>query len=190
MYNIEKIANRIKAERNRLNLSQEYIANYLHYSDRRTVANWEKGKTTPSLEDLLSLCNLFDCEIGYLLCEHDTKQRATTDVSNITGLSNHAVEQIQYWNSTGDYIQMLNTILTSPNFDNLLYHAKEYMSAVPTYTGLVDIKSNLHREGKTSGQALNDAIKQAENEYNAHRIGLNDHFSFLVKELETAALSK
>jgi len=89
-YNENKIASRIKIERKALNLSQDAFADALHVN-RNTIIAWEKGRRTPPLADMLHMCKLFDCELGYLLCEYDCKTRAATDIQEITGLSEKAI---------------------------------------------------------------------------------------------------
>lgn len=94
-----EIGCRIKAERVAAGYkSQADFMRAMGYSpdSRQTAANWESGKKLPSLDDLLRMCNLFSCEIGYLLCEegYECKTRAVTDIQKDTGLSAGAIEQI------------------------------------------------------------------------------------------------
>ncbi len=69
---------------------------------RQTLSKWEKGdeKTHPLLDDLFKMCNLFNCELGYLLCEYDCKTRAATDIQAITGLSEAAILQLNAWHES------------------------------------------------------------------------------------------
>lgn len=95
-YSIEKIGSRIKAERKALGLSQGELAEKcnLSASSRQTVGAWEQGNLLPSVPDLLRLCSLFDCELGYLLGEYDRKTKQTTDIFLETGLSADAVSSL------------------------------------------------------------------------------------------------
>ena len=92
-YNFQKIGNRIKQERNKAKKSQDELGDYIGVT-RQKVAKWEHGKDLPQLSDLLRLCNLFDCEIGYLLCEYDCKTKVATDIQTVTGLSETAINRI------------------------------------------------------------------------------------------------
>lgn len=89
---------RIKAERTEAGYSQADLAEALLLSrdSRQTVSNWENGRTLPSLDILLAMCDLFECEIGYLLGEegYEGKTRVVTDVHKITGLSHKAIENV------------------------------------------------------------------------------------------------
>lgn len=100
-YDIEKnafeIGERIRNERiaaGYKNQSEFALALGLQEDSRQSVGAWENGERLPQLKTLLKMCELFDCEIGYLLCEYDCKTREETDISKATGLSNKSVRQL------------------------------------------------------------------------------------------------
>lgn len=88
------IARRIKAEREALGLSKEALGEMLNVN-RNTITAWErqddKGRYPP-LGDLARMCELFNCELGYLLGEYNCKTRAVTDIQAETGLSERAIK--------------------------------------------------------------------------------------------------
>jgi transcriptional regulator with XRE-family HTH domain len=92
------IGKRIRAERIAAGYTQAQfvMAMGLSADSRQTATNWENGKRLPCIEDLLKMCEIFNCEMGYLLCEegYNCKTRAITDIQNKTGLSEKAIEQI------------------------------------------------------------------------------------------------
>lgn len=90
IYNFKVIGSRIKEARTNSSLTQEDLGNRVGVS-RWTVAGWEKGDKMPEMAVMLNLCNLFSCELGYLLCEHDTKTRQAADICEETGLSEESV---------------------------------------------------------------------------------------------------
>ena len=47
----------------------------------------------------MELCNIFNCEIGYLLCEYDCKTRAATDIVKETGLSEKSIDILKKANT-------------------------------------------------------------------------------------------
>ena len=104
-YNLEnrkiEIGKRIKAEQKKLKRkidNRPYNQSDLAYEigcDQKTVSKWETGETTPDLYYALKLCELFDCELGYLLCEYDQKTRKTADIKELTGLSGEACQVLQ-----------------------------------------------------------------------------------------------
>ena len=99
-----QIGKRIKNERNQKKLSQQELADAISAmlnSDpdckgigQNTVSNWEKGITLPPLSKLIALSNIFDCDIGYLLCDYDEPTRNLADVVEQTGLSGEAVKSL------------------------------------------------------------------------------------------------
>lgn len=96
-YDFKKIAKKIKETRKEHKISQEKISEECHVS-RATVIKWEKGGQLPDLNSMLIMCNLFDCELGYLLCEkgYENKTREVTDICKATGLSENAVNNLMY----------------------------------------------------------------------------------------------
>lgn len=96
-YEHKRIAERLKIERDKLKLSQDALAELLNVN-RNTIRRWERqdGKgQVPPLNDLLRMCNIFDCELGYLLCEHTCKTREATNVQEVTGLSEYTINQLK-----------------------------------------------------------------------------------------------
>lgn len=93
-YNWEKIGNRIKAERKAHGMSMNELAEEIG-TTRQTISKWEKGEGVEiTLNVLLSLCNVFDCELGYLLCEFECRTRDEVDICEKTGLSPEAVQNL------------------------------------------------------------------------------------------------
>lgn len=97
-YDWKNIGSRIKNEREKKGMSQSNFAEYcgLQRTSRGTVGEWEKGKRLPDLEALLKMCELFECELGYILCEegYECKTRAQTDIQEKTGLTAEAVSSL------------------------------------------------------------------------------------------------
>ena len=58
-----EIAERLKAQREKLGLSQGDVADKLHIT-RQTVSRWETGKGTPDLENLVLLSEVYQVKIG------------------------------------------------------------------------------------------------------------------------------
>lgn len=90
-----EIGQRIREERRKQNLTQDEFKDKIFISSRQTIARWESGRVLPSMADFLAMCILFDCDMGYLLCEHDCKTRTATDIQAETGLSESAIVNLQ-----------------------------------------------------------------------------------------------
>lgn len=89
-YDEKLIGKRIQTERKLLNLNQEELCEKLSIG-RTMLSLYETGKRIPDLDILLAMCEVFQCEIGYLLGEYDCKTKTATDVHAITGLSENAI---------------------------------------------------------------------------------------------------
>ena len=74
---MSKISDNIKAERIKHKMSQEELAGKL-YVTRQTVSNYETGKSNPSLDGIIYICDY----LGITLCEFfdvDSKNPAKLD---------------------------------------------------------------------------------------------------------------
>lgn len=133
IYNKFEIGNRIRLERERLNMSQQLLGDRLtdlsgdeslKQVSRTVVYRWESGTQIPSLKQFKALCKIFDCEMGYLLCEegYENKTRTATDIHKATGLSEEAVNTILKMKRGAD----LNKGNSLPSRDEMKVHFLEY----------------------------------------------------------------
>ncbi len=130
-YDLEKIGKRIRTERKAAGYSQEALCGAINEKgiaiDRQKLGEMENGKTAKFDFDILAaLCDLFDCEIGYLLCEagYENKTRAKTDIGTITGLSPQSIEKLTavYYaaGAPNPYNETLDAIMQAPQYWDLL----------------------------------------------------------------------
>lgn len=94
------IANRIRKERGALGLSQTAFAEHIGFS-KPTIVSWEHKdglNRIPTMDQIMALCNAFNCEPEYILCIIDTKSRTNTDIIKETGLSEAAVNILRLAN--------------------------------------------------------------------------------------------
>ncbi|KAF1300927.1 MULTISPECIES: helix-turn-helix domain-containing protein [Enterococcus] len=68
------ISQRIKNCRIERQLTQEEVAEKLFVS-RQTISNWETGKTSPDIESLISLSNLYEISLDQLIKEDPKFQK-------------------------------------------------------------------------------------------------------------------
>lgn len=103
---VRQIGKRIKDERRKKKLSQQKLADAISSimvdsdpdykgTEQNTVSNWEKGVSLPPLSKLIALSEIFDCDIGYLLCDYDEPTRNLADVVEQTGLSGGAATRLK-----------------------------------------------------------------------------------------------
>ncbi len=100
-YNIQRIGERIRKERKAAGFSQQGLCEAINEKgipiDRQKLGEIENGKTGKFDFDILAaLCDLFDCEMGYLLCDpgYENKTREKTDFAKLTGLSLTAIQRL------------------------------------------------------------------------------------------------
>ena len=74
----EYIMVRIKYEREKLGYNQTEFALKLDIANN-TLANWENGKRTPSIEKLKEMADLFDCSIDYLVERTDNRNASVIE---------------------------------------------------------------------------------------------------------------
>lgn len=73
--------------------TQESISEALYVS-KTTISAWETG-TLPDIERLPDICSVLDCDINYLFGEIEEYKMDTHDVSDVTGLSEKAIERLK-----------------------------------------------------------------------------------------------
>lgn len=93
--------------RKELNLSPESIT-------QGTVSNWENGNTLPSLDYLLAMSRIFDCDCGYLLGDYEERTHDATEICNATGLSEESVNLLcnsKSWGTESELASVIDALL-------------------------------------------------------------------------------
>lgn len=116
-------------------LTQDQLA-YLIRSTRQTVGTWEKenGKNKiPSQNQLITLCELYGCDYGYLICEYDNRKHEKADIQEEIGLSDKAIDILRRATiitdgSHGNIEDMLeHGILSIEDFERKKVHRTDMM---------------------------------------------------------------
>lgn len=81
---------RLKDMRTKLRLSQREVANILEISPS-VISAYESGERTPSVEILLRLSDLYQCNTDYLLGRTVEKPSTMVDLSDLTDSQTQAV---------------------------------------------------------------------------------------------------
>ncbi len=131
-YKLEEIGNIIRAERKKHKMSQEYLAEKLDKTGKQ-ISNYENGELIPPMSVLLEICNIFDCELGYILGEKDYSKgtKLRTIIANETGLDVEAInsivqitgtkrECINWGYESEKYRRIINTLFISKGFINFI----------------------------------------------------------------------
>ena len=129
-YDTEQIGKIIKLEREKLGWSQEKLGSKLFISGKQ-ISLYEKG-CLPPLNNLLNLCDIFECELGYLLGEesYTNGTKLNTQISDLLGLSNDTIIKLQHFTSPNSrfyfgyeyetFRRIINSFICSDNFEPLL----------------------------------------------------------------------
>lgn len=127
-YSAEVIGKLIRLEREKRKWTQKKLGEALNVSGKQ-ISNYEQGEPIPPIDVLLKLCEVFDCELGYILGEEDYTEgsKIRTAICNVTGLSAASIDAIQKITGTArnciefgyeseKYRSILNKILISSQF--------------------------------------------------------------------------
>mgnify|MGYP000136342223 CR=1 FL=1 len=121
----KRTAKIIKDTRNAMgkDYTQDSMANLFGYAYRQTYGKIENCETELTLFTLYRLCEIFECDIGYLLGEYPTKKRDTADVQKVTGLSEKSIETLKRLkNSSYMDKSIINNLYALKAIDFLLSH--------------------------------------------------------------------
>ncbi len=131
-YKPEEIGKLIKVERKNHNMTQEELGEELGITGKQ-ISNYEHGNPIPPMDILLKICEIFDCELGYILGEKDYSQgtKLKTIISNETGLNIEAINAIvritgaersciNWGYESEKYRQILSNLLITKEFTNFI----------------------------------------------------------------------
>ena len=62
-----KVGNRIRTLREEKKLTQEELASQV-FVTRQAISSWEKGQSFPDIDNVVSLCEIFQGSLEDLLC--------------------------------------------------------------------------------------------------------------------------
>ena len=127
-YDGEEIGKNIFCKRTKLKISQVELGKKIGTVGKQ-ISNYEKGKTIPPIDVLLKLCDVFQCDLGYLLGESDYSEgtKLETAIVESTGLSMEALNSIRKITGTekaclsfgcesDSYRRILNSFFSSSQF--------------------------------------------------------------------------
>lgn len=60
-----------------------------------TLKQWEYGNNPINIEWIPVICEVLECDIGYLFGEYEEKRRETSDACKVTGLSEAVIERFR-----------------------------------------------------------------------------------------------
>lgn len=158
IFNPIEIGGRIRKLRKENGLNQAQFAEALGMSSesRQSVRLWENGERLPPLDALVKMCDLFNCEAGYLLGEFSLPTKEKTDVQKATGLSQKAIEKILVMKMEHPNIfPFLDQIITHEEFYYLVLGLSSSIRYLRPYPDTIFAEaSELAREISKNGFAV------------------------------------
>lgn len=133
-YDSEVIGKKLLTERKKRGWTRAKLSELTNISEKQ-IYKYEKGKVFPSIESLQLLCNekIFNCELGYLLCEEEYKEGTKLDTKIVEklGLTKKSIESIGYittdkrasslrQSQCKKRREILNALVSSENIRNLI----------------------------------------------------------------------
>ena len=139
IYNQEEIGKTIKKERKRLGLSQEKLGEKIGTVGKQ-VSSYEKGNPAPPIMTMFKLCEVFDCELGYLLGEpeYSNRTKLSTTIEETTGLVPESISILK--RITGTEKQCLYFGYESESFRKVLNHLISSDRFIPFIDALHDLE--------------------------------------------------
>lgn len=146
------IKERLRSRRKQLNLKQTDLSDKVHLSVP-SLSAIESGSSLPKVDSLLSLCEVLECDIGYLTGEIDTPRHITTDICEATGLSEDAANALINEPFSGFYDTLIKMTFAQ------VEEPKEYFS-VPTclYADFLELKQ-IHQLKKIYEDGIDPALQ-------------------------------
>lgn len=183
-YNLKEIGKKIKEERKGHRWTQGKFAEKLDLSEssRQTIRSWEKGDSLPDLDRMLNMCELFNCELGYLLCEQEDKTRKVTDIRKATGLSESSITKLHGLKDSAvrEVLDTLNFFIEHPNFEKILYatHIQGLKSNIPTAKISSETRMDIATHLSCNLNDVDDYISASRLKY------IEERFNEIIAELQ------
>ena len=126
-YNWYSIGERIRECRTKAGYSQEQLASKMDVIllsnenddrplSRGLVGRWENGQPIKKVEHVAALAEVFKCDIGYILCEYDTKHAKDAEINSMTGLPPVVTDRlIEYKQEESHFLEVISLLLMDEN---------------------------------------------------------------------------
>lgn len=191
-YDDKKIGKRINLKRKSLGLSQEALGKRIGTVGKQ-ISNYENSVTTPPIDVMLKLCDVFDCELGYLLGEADYSKgtRIETAINKTTGLTIESMNALRMITGTESsclnfgrdartYRSLLNSLFSSPLFltvieclydlDSAVSESNSIWTDLETRMGKDELDEAINLYKKYYGMCDVNSYELFLNEVKSHRV--------------------
>lgn len=199
----KEIGRRIKFEREALGLTQKQLLEMVFMSSKSTasVRNYEQGKQLPDMETMCRMCDIFDCDFGYLIGDYQEKRRVTADVCAQTGLSEEAVKKLmKYREIYPGCVEAVSSLLEARTGEGVLVRLSKFEKQLSQLAELLDIEAKApHIKASSDGKRYiypddfsiaHDNRVEFEAKVDLLEYKLDTQFRYLLEELREKAEGK
>ena len=172
-----------------------------------TIKHYENGNYngSPKLDIVDNLCKILECNVDYLLGNINCKTHDIQFIQQYTGLSEKAINYLHDKSRSKRYVNILNIFLNYGNFDNALFHIDRYMENVYLYQELTKIRRERRKKiiseciqnygdlisyNYPYNDTLDKKIKDTEEKMNVEEFKIDQHFKFIIQQIERIAKEK
>lgn len=136
----------LRKTRKKQGMTQDQLSEKFNLS-RDTISSWENGKSVPNINQLQQLCNIFDCDAGYLLGEFETKRAAAIPGAAATHLSEKAIDNLLIaFEQKNPYFEIVCELLEDEELLNqITYCCKVDYGNISAIVNISDIFSEKER---------------------------------------------
>lgn len=108
-----KLSDNIKFYRERNDWTQQALADKINVS-RAVISKWETGDTTPELSLLITLCDLFEVSLDYLVGRNFYKEDLLLEVNRIYRTNEKKVDE--------QMLEIINYLQQKPRMQQNMYY--------------------------------------------------------------------
>lgn len=152
-------------------LADEYDKRYPS-EDGKTIYNtlrkWRSATGNPTLEKLVRICDLLECDVDHLLGRIDETNHTIKFINEETGLSERVIEKIKYYKqhpkNFSNYTNALNIILSTPQFESILHRIMKYIELTQNKSNLENAISSRYQQTEQENPNPSEAYNWNYNE--------------------------
>lgn len=128
-----------------------------YYQDdiHSSISQWFSRRQRPSIEKLMNICELLDCDIDYFLTNQKNFKKSTAHASETTGLKYETIEKIEILKNTNIEIETLDKLLNHKNFERLILLTWDY-----THSHNKEITITNTLDNSSDSPLINDAQRE------------------------------
>ncbi|MBQ6900770.1 MAG: helix-turn-helix transcriptional regulator [Firmicutes bacterium] len=192
-YSTSLVGEIIRLERKRRNWTQQNLSDKLGVSNNQ-VSKYEKGELVPPIDTLFKLCDIFDCELGYLLGEENYSEgsRLETEIYNLIGLNSESIKVLKsitgterrspaFGTKSEIYRSLINALFSANSIfhffnclENMAQCINNYNDNIQQLSALENILEEKYRQ--INWQDYLDYIE----EYNDGNVNNGTHFAEII----------